>query len=74
METQNTLVFLAISVMVMCFGWGMRGSAIGGEKGAMLPGAIMGIMCVWYTGSELLMENVFLFAAACALGYFYGGM
>ncbi|MBR3596016.1 MAG: hypothetical protein IKL47_03445 [Clostridia bacterium] len=74
METQNIFVFLAISMITMCFGWGMRGSAIGGEKGAMLPGAFMGILCVWYTGSELLMENVFLFAAACALGYFYGGM
>ena len=74
METQNVFFFLAISMITMCFGWGMRGSAIGGEKGAMLPGALMGILCVWYTGSELLMENVFLFAAACALGYFYGGM
>ena len=74
METQNVLAFFAISMVTMCFGWGMRGSAIGGEKGAMLPGAFMGILCVWYTGSDLLMENVFLFAAACALGYFYGGM
>lgn len=74
METQNIFAFIAISMVTMCFGWGMRGSAIGGEKGAMLPGAFMGILCVWYTGSELLMENVFLFAAACALGYFYGGM
>ena len=40
----------------------------------MLPGALLGIVCVWYTGSQLLMENVFIFAAACALGYFYGGM
>lgn len=74
METQNVALFLAASMLCMCFGWGMRGSAIGGEKGAMLPGVLLGICCVWYTGSELLMENVFLFAAACALGYFYGGM
>lgn len=74
METQNAFIFLAVSMLCMCFGWGMRGSAIGGEKGAMLPGALLGVCCVWYTGSELLMENVFLFAAACALGYFYGGM
>lgn len=74
METQNIFAFLAISMITMCFGWGIRGSAIGGEKGAMLPGAFMGILCVWYTGSELLMNNVYLFAAACALGYFYGGM
>ncbi len=72
--TQNPVIFIIFSMLAMCFGWGIRGSAIGGEKGAMLPGAFMGIMCVWYTGSELLMENVFLFAAACALGYFYGGM
>lgn len=74
METQNIFVFLAASMLCMCFGWGMRGSAIGGEKGAMLPGALLGVMCTWYTSSELLMQNVFLFAAACALGYFYGGM
>ncbi|MBR0349587.1 MAG: hypothetical protein IIX16_08125 [Clostridia bacterium] len=73
-ETQNTLVFLAASMLCMCFGWGVRGSSIGGEKGAMLPGALLGIVCVWYTGSQLLMENVYIFAAACALGYFYGGM
>ncbi len=72
--TENPVIFIIFSMLAMCFGWGIRGSAIGGEKGAMLPGAFMGIMCVWYTGSELLMENVFLFAAACALGYFYGGM
>ena len=73
-ENQNTLVFLVASMLCMCFGWGVRGSSIGGEKGAMLPGALLGIICVWYTGSQLLMENVFIFAAACALGYFYGGM
>ncbi|MBQ3499060.1 MAG: hypothetical protein IJA87_08040 [Clostridia bacterium] len=72
--TENPVLFIVFSMLAMCFGWGIRGSAIGGEKGAMLPGAFMGIMCVWYTGSELLMDNVFLFAAACALGYFYGGM
>ena len=72
--TENPVIFILFSMLAMCFGWGIRGSAIGGEKGAMLPGAFMGIMCVWYTGSELLMENVYLFAAACALGYFYGGM
>jgi hypothetical protein len=74
METQNIFVFLVASMLCMSFGWGMRGSAIGGEKGAMLPGALLGVVCTWYTGSELLMENVFLFAAACALGYFYGGI
>lgn len=74
MGTQNELIFLVFSVLCMCFGWGIRGSSIGGEKGAMLPGALLGTACVWYTGSELLMDNVFIFAATCALGYFYGGM
>ena len=74
METQNIFVFLAASMLCMCFGWGVRGSAIGGEKGAMLPGALLGVICTWYTGSDLLMQNVFLFSAAGALGYFYGGM
>lgn len=74
METQNVFVFIAISMLCMCFGWGVRGSAIGGEKGAMLPGALLGVACVWYTGSELLMENAFIFASSGALGYFYGGI
>ena len=74
METQNVLLFIAASMLCMCFGWGVRGDAIGGEKGAMLPGVLMGVICVWYTGSDLLMQNVFLFAAACSLGYFYGGI
>ena len=64
METQNIFVFLAASMLCMCFGWGVRGSAIGGEKGAMLPGALLGVICTWYTGSDLLMQNVFLFSAA----------
>ncbi len=72
--TENPIFFIVMSMLTMCFAWGIRGQIIGGEKGAMLPGAMIGILCVWYTGSELLMEHVFLFAGAGALGYFYGGM
>ncbi len=72
--TENPIFFVIMAMATICFAWGIRGQIIGGEKGAMLPGAMMGILCVWYTGSELLMENVFLFAAAGALGFFYGGM
>ena len=38
METQNVFIFIAVSMLCMCFGWGVRGDSIGGEKGAMLPG------------------------------------
>jgi len=72
--TENPIYFILISMVTMCLGWGIRGLIIGGEKGSLVPGAFMGILCVWYTGSDLLMENVYLFAAACALGYSYGGM
>jgi len=72
--TENPIYFILISMVTMCLGWGIRGLIIGGEKGSLVPGAFMGILCVWYTGSNLLMENVYLFAAACALGYSYGGM
>lgn len=32
-------LFLAFSAVSVSYGWGMRGTIIGGEKGAMLPGA-----------------------------------
>ena len=74
MVTENVFEFNSIRMVAKCFGWGIRGSIIGGEKGALLPGAFMGIMCVWYTGLDLLLENVFLFTAAGAIGFSYGAM
>ncbi len=72
--TQSPVAFIAISVLAMCFGWGMRGSAIGGEKGALLPGALIGILCAWYTGSDMMLENALIFGSAGAMGHAFGAM
>lgn len=64
------LLFTAVS---MCYGWGMRGSLMGGEKGAMLPGAIIGMLFVVFTRSEVIMQNWYFFAAAGLMGMTFGG-
>ena len=38
------LLFIGLSTVAMSYGWGMRGTNIGGETGAMLPGALMGLL------------------------------
>ena len=41
MSVLNMIMFITFSVIAVSWGWGMRGTAIGGEKGAMLPGALL---------------------------------
>ena len=55
------------------FGWAMRGTKIGGEKGAMLPGALLGMIFARFSGSEIIRENFWVFSAVGALAMFYGG-
>jgi len=57
----------------MSYAWGMRGTNLGGEKSAMLPGAVMGTMLAVCSGSPFLLQNAYLMAAAGALGMFFGG-
>lgn len=55
------------------YGWGIRGFVIGGEKGALLPGALMGIAVAFFAAGESGKELWMFFAAAGALSMFYGG-
>lgn len=55
------------------YGWGIRGFVIGGEKGALLPGALMGLSVAFFAGGEKGSEYWLFFAAAGALSMFYGG-
>ena len=43
-----TLLILAI-IPAVSYAWGMRGTTIGGEKGAMLPGAMIGLLIAFFT-------------------------
>ncbi len=65
--------FILLSVVSVSYGWGLRGTTIGGEKGAMLPGAIMGLLIAVFSGSAYLRENFFFLAALGSAGMFFGG-
>lgn len=55
------------------YGWGIRGFVIGGEKGALLPGALMGLSVAFFAMGEAGRDYWMFFAAAGALTMFYGG-
>lgn len=73
MSASNAVIFVLLSVVAMSYGWGMRGTTIGGEKGAMLPGAIMGLLIAMFSGSPFLLENFFFLSALGSMGMFFGG-
>ncbi|HZK21989.1 MAG TPA: hypothetical protein VFC76_06920 [Oscillospiraceae bacterium] len=73
MSVLNNITFIFITTAAMSYGWGMRGTTIGGEKGAMLPGAIAGVMLALFSGSPFLLENFFFLSALGSMGMYYGG-
>ena len=66
-------LFLAFSAVSVSYGWGMRGTIIGGEKGAMLPGAFLGISVALFSGSDILSSNPYILAGVGALAMYCGG-
>ena len=73
MDFSTAFLFLALAMIGVSYGWGMRGTIIGGEKGAMLPGAIMGMVIALFSTSEVLRENFFVLSAVGAMGMYLGG-
>ena len=73
MTASNQALFLLMLFIAGSYGWAVRGTTLGKETGAMLPGALLGILCAWFSGSALLWENFWIFCAAGALGMFVGG-
>ncbi|MBQ6863931.1 MAG: hypothetical protein IJO14_06810 [Clostridia bacterium] len=69
----ENILFVFLCIISMSYGWGMRGSILGGEKGAMLPGAFVGLLIARFSGIPALQENWFVLAAAGASGFFFGG-
>ena len=67
------ILFIAVSTLAVSYGWGMRGTTLGGEKGAMLPGALMGLLITVFSGSDFLLRHFYLLSAAGALGIYFGG-
>lgn len=69
----QTLWFILLTGIAVSYGWGMRGLLIGGEKGAMLPGALLGLMLAKFSGIPVLADHAVLFSAVGAMGTAFGG-
>lgn len=70
--TSAVLLILAI-IPATSYGWGMRGTTIGGERGAMLPGALIGFLLAYFSDILIIKENFYIFSALGAIGMHFGG-
>lgn len=68
----NLFIILTVSLAVS-YGWGMRGSLLGGERGAVLPGALLGMFLALFSGNEVIADNFYVFAATGGLSMAFGG-
>ena len=73
MEVLKLILFFIFITIGTSYCWGMRGTIIGGEKGAMLPGAFLGLMLALFSGSEYLYQNPHLLAGIGAVAMYCGG-
>ena len=66
--------FMVIAIIpAASYAWGMRGTTIGGEKGAMLPGALIGTVLALFSGIFIVQEHFYIFAALGAVAMYFGG-
>ncbi len=73
MDIIDALILILTIIPAASYGWGMRGTTIGGEKGAMLPGALIGALIAVNSDVLVIKENFFIFAALGAIGMYLGG-
>ena len=73
MSTSSVIGLIIFSVFFTSYAWGMRGTTIGGEKGAMLPGAVIGLALACFSDILIVKENFFVFAAIGSCGMYFGG-
>ena len=69
----DIILCIVFTTLVASYGWGMRGAVIGGEKGAMLPGAFIALVLAWFSGGAI-RENFVIVAAAGLMGMTFGGI
>ncbi len=73
MEISEQIFAVFTTGLAVSYGWGMRGAVIGGEKGAMLPGALLGLFLAKLSGIAAISQNAFIFSAVGCLAMGYGG-
>ena len=69
MRVSDAIICILFTAFAASYGWGMRGSLIGGEKGAMLPGALIGLILGKFSGYGMAVTA----AAAGLMGMTFGG-
>ena len=72
MSLFDMIICILFTTFAASYAWGMRGTVIGGEKGAMLPGAFIGLILAWFSGGAI-RENFWILAAAGLMGMTFGG-
>lgn len=73
MDTFSTVLLIFSLVSAISFAWGMRGTTIGGEKGAMLPGALIGLLIAVFSNILIVREHFYIFSALGAVSMYFGG-
>ena len=73
MTFSHVLFVLLLCVLTGSFTWGMRGTILGGERGAMLPGAALAMVLLFAGGSAPVAAAFPLAASIGAAGMFFGG-
>jgi len=69
----NIALFLIVVFLAVGFAWEMRGDLIGGEEGAMFPGAILGLVVAFFVPMDGLKEYFFIPMTLGMVGMFFGG-
>ncbi len=73
MDFTSALICVLFTTLAASYAWGMRGAVIGGEKGAMLPGAFIGLILAWFSGGGI-REYFWIPTAAGLMGMTFGGI
>ncbi len=73
MELLSAILLIVAIIPAASYGWGMRGTTIGGEKGAMLPGAIIGLVIAMFSDILIVREHFYIFSALGAVSMYFGG-
>ena len=71
-STPKQFAFIALAALSMSVGWGLRGD-YGHEAGAMMPGALFGLALCLAAGRADWLNRAPTIAAACAIGWAFGG-
>lgn len=73
MDTLSAVLLVFSIIAAVSYAWGMRGTTIGGEKGAMLSGAMIGLLIAVFSNILIVREHFYIFSALGAVSMYFGG-